>query len=453
MFKLISKRLIFASLVIILILGFIVTLFINNINEITLNPKKKIKNEGSEKIIGARIHQQNNKGEKFIIIAETMQESKTEVNKIILENSLTTINQNDVLTKISSGHAIVSNDYENFNFSNKVKITKKTREFTLETQSLIGSFKKGNFYTNDKVKIVSGSIRINGTGLDFRRNGEYIKVRGKARLAMLLSKKMKTRKTYILIFYIIFFLYPPFALSKAEPKDKTSQLTVEADESIEWFEKEKYYLAKGNVILKKDGFTLKADFVKAIYFNENGENILTKLTAKKDVFLTKGKAKASGEFITYDLTTKIAVITGPFQTFSSPSGYIESNKLIKFNDLNNKAEAIGKVKIILPNRTKIFGDKVNADFTGKDKALKKATVQGNVIIENAEKGQKSKANLGIYNSSDEIVKLSGNVIIINKKSIFKGSKGMTNLKTGISNLIGNQKKGERVKGVFLPKNK
>jgi lipopolysaccharide export system protein LptA len=80
-------------------------------------------------------------------------------------------------------------------------------------------------------------------------------------------------------------------------------------------------------------------------------------------------------------------------------------------------------------------------------------VQGNVIIENAEKGQKSKANFGIYNSSDEIVKLSGNVIIINKKSIFKGSKGMTNLKTGISNLIGNKKKGERVKGVFLPKNK
>ena len=29
-----------------------------------------------------------------------------------------------------------------------------------------------------------------------------------------------------------------------------SELTVEADESLEWFEKEKYYLAKGNVILK-----------------------------------------------------------------------------------------------------------------------------------------------------------------------------------------------------------
>ena len=69
----------------------------------------------------------------------------------------------------------------------------------------------------------------------------------------------------------------PLALSKEHKEDRTSQLTVEADESIEWYEKDKYYLAKGNVILKKDGLTLEANFVKAIYLDENGENILTTL--------------------------------------------------------------------------------------------------------------------------------------------------------------------------------
>jgi lipopolysaccharide transport protein LptA len=241
--------------------------------------------------------------------------------------------------------------------------------------------------------------------------------------------------------------------SKEEKKNRTSQLTVEADESIEWFEKEKYYVAKGNVILKKDGLTLRANFIKAIYLDENGEDVLTKITAKKDVFLSKGKAKASGEFMTYDLKTKIAVITGQFQTFSSPSGYIESKKMIKFDDFNNKAEASGEVKIILPNKTKIFSDNVKADFTGKDKSLTKATAEGNVIIENTEKGKQSKANLGIYNSSDSIIQLRGDVVIINKKSTIKGSRGITDLKTGISKLIGNPKKGQRVKGVFLPTNK
>ena len=266
---------------------------------------------------------------------------------------------------------------------------------------------------------------------------------------------MKSKKTYIIILYLIFFLDRPIALSQELEKNAPSQLTVEADESLEWFEKEKYYLARGNVILKKDGLTLNANFVKAVYLdlNENGENVLIKLIAKKDVFLSKGKAKASGEFMIYDLQTKVAVITGPFQTFSSPSGYIEAKKMIKFDDINNKAEANGEVKIILPNKTKIFGDNVKADFTGKDKSLIKAIAKGNVIIENAEKGQKSKADLGVYSSSDKIIKLSGNVVIINKKSTIKGSRGITNLKTGVSKIIGNQKKGQRVKGIFLPTNK
>ena len=77
-----------------------------------------------------------------------------------------------------------------------------------------------------------------------------------------------------------------------------------------------------------------------------------------------------------------------------------------------------------------------------------------MVIENVKKGQKSKADLGVYNSSDEIIKLTGNVVIINKKSTIRGSRGITNLKSGISNIIGNRKKGQRVKGVFSPtKNK
>ena len=121
-----------------------------------------------------------------------------------------------------------------------------------------------------------------------------------------------------------------------------------------------------------------------------------------------------------------------------------------FDDLKNKAEANGNVKIILSNKSVIYADNVKADFTLKDKSLEKAIAKGNVIIENNEKGRKSKADVGIYNSSDEIVRLSGNVTIINQSSIISGSKGITNLKTGVSNIIGDPKKKERVKGIFSP---
>ena len=74
-------------------------------------------------------------------------------------------------------------------FQIKLKLQKKKRKFVLKTDSLIGSFKIGNYYTDDNVDIISSNIRIKGTGLDVKKNGEYIKVKGKATLKMLLSNK------------------------------------------------------------------------------------------------------------------------------------------------------------------------------------------------------------------------------------------------------------------------
>ena len=190
MFRRISSKLIFAFLTLALVLSFVVNNFLTNDvnlkNKFIGNEKSKSR---SKKIMGARIYKENQKGEKYTIIAETLKESETS-NKIIeLENSITTINTNGIITKISAGYAIISNNYEDFDMSKKVLITKKARNFVLKTNSLNGTLKKGNFFTNDKVDIVAGNTRINGEGLDVKRNGEYIKIKGKAKLLMLLSTK------------------------------------------------------------------------------------------------------------------------------------------------------------------------------------------------------------------------------------------------------------------------
>ena len=192
MFRLINKKFIFASLIMTLVLIFMINIFISEVFKTTDKAIVKAKKENSEKISGVRIHQKSKRGEKFLIVAETLKESKTEANKVILENSLTTIDKNGILTKIVAGHAIVSNNYENFNFSEKVKVIKKSRNFVLETKTLVGTLKKGNFSTVDKVKIISGNTKINGNGLDLRKNGEYIRIKGKAVLTMLLSSKNET---------------------------------------------------------------------------------------------------------------------------------------------------------------------------------------------------------------------------------------------------------------------
>ena len=187
--KIISGKSIFASLIVIIILIFITQIVVNdhkNSKNVLLN---KNPSDDKEKIIGVEIRQENKKGEKFLIVAETLVESNSEDKKVILENSLTTIDQKGIFTNISAGHAIISNNYDNFDFSDKVKITKKLRKFILKTESLSGTFEKGDYYTQDDVNIISGNIRIKGKGLDVKKNGEYIKIKGKAILNMVFSSK------------------------------------------------------------------------------------------------------------------------------------------------------------------------------------------------------------------------------------------------------------------------
>ena len=187
--KIISSKSIFASLIIILVMSFVINNLLNKNSPLKRDIINKKLPTKQEKVLGIKIRQENKNGDKFLIIADSLQEIVSDKNKVILENSTTTINQKGVFTNISSGYAVISNNYDNFNFSDNVKITKKLRKFTLKTETLIGTFEDGNFYTNDEVDIVSGNTTIKGKGLDVKKNGEYIKIKGKAILKMLLSKK------------------------------------------------------------------------------------------------------------------------------------------------------------------------------------------------------------------------------------------------------------------------
>ena len=187
--KIISGKSIFASLVFLIVISFIVNNFINKDNLFVDRDKFKRNSEKQDKIIGVEIRQQNKQGDKFLIIADTLEEKESKEKKVILENSLTTIDQKGVITKIYAGKAIITNNYNDFIFLKKVKITKKSRKFTLKTKTLTGTFKKGNYHTNHDVIIISGNTIINGKGLYIKENGEYIKIKGKASLKMLLLQK------------------------------------------------------------------------------------------------------------------------------------------------------------------------------------------------------------------------------------------------------------------------
>ena len=190
MFKKISSKSIFAFLILIILSSFVINFFLSKEIEFSNKNSTNDKNiNKSKKVLGAKIYKENKNGEKFLIIAETLKESETQNKRLELENSITTVNKKGVITKIHAGFAIITNQYDDFNLSKKVKIIKKSRKFLLKTNSLIGTLKEGNFFTNEKVAIIAGNTKINGEGLDLKNNGDYIKIKGKATLVMLLSNK------------------------------------------------------------------------------------------------------------------------------------------------------------------------------------------------------------------------------------------------------------------------
>ena len=128
--KIISGKSIFASLIFLIIMSFVVNNFFSDNNFISDKDEYKKTSAKQDKIIGVEIRQQNKQGDKFLIIADTLEEIESKENKVILENSFTTIDQKGVLTKISAGKAIITNEYNNFTFLNNVIITKETRKFT-----------------------------------------------------------------------------------------------------------------------------------------------------------------------------------------------------------------------------------------------------------------------------------------------------------------------------------
>ena len=92
--KIFNTKFIFAFLTIGLILGLGIVSFINTQPSKITNVLNNSKEE-SKKIIGVEIRQQNKEGTKFLIVADTLEETNSEFNTIKLENSYTTIDQKE----------------------------------------------------------------------------------------------------------------------------------------------------------------------------------------------------------------------------------------------------------------------------------------------------------------------------------------------------------------------
>ena len=249
-------------------------------------------------------------------------------------------------------------------------------------------------------------------------------------------------KNYIFCLLIFIYFKSTFA------NENLTQLKIEADKSIEYFEKQKTYVASGNAKASKGNFSIKAENITAFMGKTTNSN-MTDIEATGNVIIINRASIAKSNFARYNFKKKFIILKGNSQSIQSKKFRLLSKKFISFDDINKIAVSEGDVKLFLNSSISISSKSINANFNKVNNNLISASAKGNVKIET--KSEIITCNSARYDNKTKLIFLNGNVIIKRNKSVLTGEKGYMNLNTQKSKI--ESSKSKRVKGVFSPINK
>ena len=246
-------------------------------------------------------------------------------------------------------------------------------------------------------------------------------------------------KNNILCLIILIYFKSVFA------NENHSQFKVEADKSIEYFEKQKIYVATGNAKASKGNFSIKAEKITAFMGKTKDSNI-THIVSTGNVIIINGETIAKSGFAKYNFKNKFIILKGNSQSIKSKNFRLISKDFISFDDINKIANSEGDVKLFLTGPISISSKRINANFDKVKNTLISASAKGEVKIKT--KSETITCNSAKYDHKTDIITLIGKVIIKKDKSVLTGETGYVNLKTRKSKI--ESSKSQRVKGIFKP---
>ena len=231
-------------------------------------------------------------------------------------------------------------------------------------------------------------------------------------------------------------------------------VTVEADDGIEWIREDQMYVARGNARAERDGVTVTADTLTALYRDINGTSDIYRLEAIGNVVIASDEQTGYGERAVYDLDEAVAVLLGTTELPRLETGTetITARDSLEYWDKRQIAVARGNAEAKKDDRT-IRADILIARFEEDSEGslvAKRIDAVGNVFITTPEDA--ARGDEGIYNVDSEIATLQGNVRITRGENQLNGEQAEVNLKTGISKLLASSSGArQRVRALFNPK--
>ena len=258
-------------------------------------------------------------------------------------------------------------------------------------------------------------------------------------------------KKYLLSFAVLCFSCQAYA----------QNITIDADKKVEWYRDEQKMIAYGNAIAKRNDNILKGDKLTAVYETiqlEDGtqKDQIQKIFSEGNVQIDMNASKGFGNRFEYDLPTGIAKLTGNPAKLNNESGNITATNGITYYKKENKSIALGDV-IAKNAEYTIHSNKMisyfEKDKQGQNKIKKIEIYADNQPIKIVNKQAEVTGKRGLYIPQEDKIKIYEDVVINQNNDILRGNYAETDLKTGISRLLGQENKSGRVTGVFHNKKK
>ena len=229
------------------------------------------------------------------------------------------------------------------------------------------------------------------------------------------------------------------------PNSYAVDMVVNAEQSLEWNQKEAFYHAMGNAKALQGRREIRAESLKAFYDPQNAERTITRIIANGNVSFADENHKGRGRKLDYSAIDLTYLLNGPSAVISGPDGSGTAEQTIIFKRAVQMVELKKNAKIQLKDGRHLSGQEIIIYLDEADN-ISRITASGNVTIIQAN-GSTVTADEADYNRADDSALLTGNVMVKDGETELAGGRAEVDFATGTSKMLAD-KSGGRVSGRF-----
>ena len=230
-------------------------------------------------------------------------------------------------------------------------------------------------------------------------------------------------------------------------QDRTKPIEINAEDGIEWRQREKIYVARGKARATQGEVTVHADVLTAHYREmPGGSTEIWRIDANGNVRIAAPNQTAYGDNAVYDVGKGLLVLTGKVRLVTE-TDQISARDSLEYWEKRSFAVARGEATAVRGDR-RLAADVLVAHFKkGGDGTSKIHEIEAfdNVLISSPE--EIVRAEHGIYDVETGIATLTGSVKITRGENQLNGARARVNLNTGVSLITGG---AQGVRGYLAP---